>query len=365
MTQGPVVRIWDRGHRPWLTGTLVAGLAGYAIYHWGGDHSAGFRSGHTLGLWFGIVGTGLMLFAAALSVRRSIPAAPWGTLRWWLRAHIWLGLLSGALIALHAGFSWGGGVEFALCVSLILVLLSGLWGWCAQEWVPRLLTMEVPRETFREQHEYQCRWLQLAADRDVARLCGRPLPVDTDGLRPFIREFLRRREADKEWLPDVRETTKRDLLLKTYVPDAAQGLIDAGGYKASTTARPVPGSGTESVVPPHGPSVELLQKFYVDRVRPFLEPRVRGVPSFATTDQLLDEFHQLALRLVDSPLTGDVQGTLSRLELACHSRLQWARQARLHNWLHGWLAVHIPATIATLVLLLVHVVMALRVVPLY
>jgi len=36
------------------------------------------------------------------------------------------------------------------------------------------------------------------------------------------------------------------------------------------------------------------------------------------------------------------------------------RQERLHRWLHGWLLLHIPLSLALILLGAVHAVMALR-----
>ncbi|MCY2964704.1 MAG: hypothetical protein NT069_13885, partial [Planctomycetota bacterium] len=59
----------------------------------------------------------------------------------------------------------------------------------------------------------------------------------------------------------------------------------------------------------------------------------------------------------------DLHHQLHELEAACDERRQLLRAKRLHRWLHLWLVVHIPASVAVLVLLIVHVVLALRVVP--
>ena len=44
----------------------------------------------------------------------------------------------------------------------------------------------------------------------------------------------------------------------------------------------------------------------------------------------------------------------------CEERRQWDRQARLHFWLHNWLWVHFPLSVALVVLMFVHIWAALK-----
>jgi len=50
---------------------------------------------------------------------------------------------------------------------------------------------------------------------------------------------------------------------------------------------------------------------------------------------------------------------IDRLEQACERRRQFDLQARLHHWLHGWLLVHVPLSVALGVLLAIHIPVAL------
>src|SRR5262249_49120930 len=73
----------------------------------------GLTGGSTAGLAFGILGSGLMVYAGLLSALRKVPGWSWlGARQTWLRGHIWLGLLSGVLILCHSGFRWGGWLEW-------------------------------------------------------------------------------------------------------------------------------------------------------------------------------------------------------------------------------------------------------------
>ena len=53
-------------------------------------------------------------------------------------------------------------------------------------------------------------------------------------------------------------------------------------------------------------------------------------------------------------------GTLSDLENICEEARQLLRQESMHRWLHGWLLLHIPLSLALILLGAMHAVMALR-----
>ncbi len=52
--------------------------------------------------------------------------------------------------------------------------------------------------------------------------------------------------------------------------------------------------------------------------------------------------------------------TLDDLQDICEEARQLSRQEKMHRWLHGWLLVHIPLSLALILLGAVHAVMALR-----
>ena len=54
------------------------------------------------------------------------------------------------------------------------------------------------------------------------------------------------------------------------------------------------------------------------------------------------------------------QATLKDLEEICDESRQFVRQERLHRLLHGWLLVHIPISLALMLLGAIHAVVALR-----
>jgi hypothetical protein len=59
-------------------------------------------------------------------------------------------------------------------------------------------------------------------------------------------------------------------------------------------------------------------------------------------------------------LPADAHEATKRLEAICEEERQMRRQALLHHWLHGWLMLHIPLSLALLLLGCAHAIVALR-----
>src|SRR5262249_2032029 len=120
----------DSTHRRWLLVVAGLGLVALLLHLWLERRSpAGVPGGHLPGLFFGLVGFALMLYAAALSLLRRVPSWWWiGARKTWLRGHVWLGALSGVLILCHSGFHLGGPFEQVLMILLLLTLGTGVVG---------------------------------------------------------------------------------------------------------------------------------------------------------------------------------------------------------------------------------------------
>jgi len=98
-----------------------------------------------------------------------------------------------------------------------------------------------------------------------------------------------------------------------------------------------------------------LRHFYFNEVRPFLERPAerRLLVSDASRSQL--GFSGLRTLLPEG-----ARATVDDLEDVCEEARQLQKQRRLHHWLHLWLLVHIPISLALIVLGAVHAVMALK-----
>jgi hypothetical protein len=156
----------DSTHKRWLISTAALALAATAFYLWRFDATPGGLTGGSLvGLWYGIVGSLLMIYAGLLSFLRRIPSWWWiGPRQTWLRGHIWMGLLSGLFILYHSGFRWGGPLELVLWVVLLCILITGVLGLVLQHVLPHILTTRISSEAPVEQIPHLCAGLRQRAD---------------------------------------------------------------------------------------------------------------------------------------------------------------------------------------------------------
>lgn len=178
--------------------TIIAVALSTFLY---ASYAASAPNGPSGGSWqgmaFGVAGTALMVFAGLLAGRKKLPRLPIGTARFWLKAHIWLGLLSVPLILFHAGFRWGGLLEQALLHVFAVVIVSGIVGVVFQQYLPRVMKDATSREAMFEQLPHVCAALKSTADEQVVAACGSLFPTTDDSasegesLREFYVEIVR------------------------------------------------------------------------------------------------------------------------------------------------------------------------------
>jgi hypothetical protein len=294
----------DASHRGWIRLTVVLFIAATACYvpyhlHWS---PVGPRGGSLPGLIYGGIGTFLMFFAGALGARRKLRAWNLGRATFWLKGHIWLGLLSYPLILFHAGFRVGGALTLALLVLFTVVVVTGIHGLVVQHIVPRLMTVQVNVETMYEQIATYVARLCEEAVRTVTEVCG-ALPE----AEAKEKEKEKAQEKDKE------------------------------KHKPAKKVEPLEGSAP-------------LKQFYLAEVGEFLKDGRGRLANVAIRSAVFSHIKMLV------PPT--LHATLAQLEELCEERRQLAMQVRLHHWMHGWLIVHLPAAAALLVLTVVHAVVS-------
>lgn len=290
----------DGTHKRWLIASAVILVVAIAIYiPYAASSPTGPSGASGLGLAFGIVGFAFMIFAGLLGARKKVPVWRIGRAQAWMRGHLWLGLLSLPLILFHGGFRFGGPVTSILMILLILVVASGVFGAALQHYMPSVITAEVPLETIFEQIHRVRGQLLAEADEFVANASALGNPLATAGARAAV--------------------------------------------------------ATEEVAAISEADIEPLRSFYSRQMRPFLEkPDARG-HALADAAKARNTFD--ALRTLLPP---DIHGIVEDLHDICEEERQLRKQARLHHWLHGWLMVHIPLSLALLLLGAAHAYMALR-----
>jgi hypothetical protein len=126
-------------------GLVCAGLAAYVIHAPLGGANGGTWLGYTLGT----VAAVLVVYLSWYGFRRRSFHAPAGSAAGWLSAHVYLGIATLILAALHCAFQFGWNVHTAAFVLLALVVLSGCWGVYAYVRYPTLM-LAVRGHTSRE-----------------------------------------------------------------------------------------------------------------------------------------------------------------------------------------------------------------------
>lgn len=102
----------DKTQRGWALASLAIlaiSAAVYAVYALNAPQ--GPRGGSNIGLIFGSVGFGFMIFAALLGARKRVPTWRIGRAQAWMRGHLWLGFLALPIILFHGGFHFGGSLK--------------------------------------------------------------------------------------------------------------------------------------------------------------------------------------------------------------------------------------------------------------
>jgi hypothetical protein len=320
--------IVDRTSTRWILGASAAALASTVIYGIYALLSAnGPRGGSPLGLAFAFAGTAIIVFECLLSLRKKYPASPLGRLKTWLRAHVWLGLLSFLLILFHAGFRWGHGLAAAIMWMFLIIALSGVYGLALQNYIPHRMTELVGRETIYQQ----------------IPVIVSELRVDADERVEFVTADLGVQEEEAEYI--------RAGGVKQYF-DPKQKASAAEKVEAEVKRRKAsPQIAAEEA------AAQALRQHYMQEMRPFLTDRPLAFSRklFGTPERVAAYFNYIRTLLPEP-----THPVLNDLEKICEERQQLLVQTRLHRWLHGWLFVHVPLSFAFLVLTLVHAVWSLR-----
>lgn len=317
----------DRSHERWATRSAVAAASltlVYAVYALMTPN--GPKGGTWTGIAFGSAALGVMIFECLLSIRKKYPASPAGRLQTWLRAHIWLGVLTIFLVFYHSGFYWGRGLAFWLMILFLMVTLSGVLGVILQNLIPRRMTAEVRRETVFRQIPFVVEQLRREADERV--------------------EFVTADLAVDEPEPEVLHAGGKKFYFDPVQRKSAGEKVEVEVRKRKTNAQ----------IPVDKGSAAALRRHYLNEIRPFLsqQPSRFSRRLFGDAASLKAYFERLRI------LTArDAHTVLADLEDICDERRQLMLQVRLHHLLHAWLYVHVPLSFALLLLTVVHAVVSL------
>jgi len=308
----------DPSHLRFIIATTVAAVVATAAYvPYAASRLNGPSGGSWLGLVFGGLGFALMIYAGLLGARRKVPTWRLGRATTWMKGHLWLGLLSYLLILYHSGLAWGGTLTLVLMLLFTIVIASGIYGVLLQQFMPRLMTERLPLETVYEQIDVIVAQLRAEADALVGSVVG-SLPV-----------------ADLE---------------PSGIPRGGGGLAHG-----EALAHELRGPATAVVPIPTEAEAAPLKDAYVREIRGYLArdvPRSGRLGNPRERDALFGHLRTL--------LPGSLHEIVDELRVICEERRQLALQKRLHHWLHGWLLVHVPLSMALLLLSAVHAIVSIR-----
>lgn len=313
-------------HRRWLTAVVGITLAamGWFLGHW--LQSSRFPGGSSLpGIVAGSAAGAIILFECLLWPRKwnRVRALRIGRTQTWLRAHIWLGLLSVPLVVLHSGFTWGGPSSTMLAAVFAIVIASGVFGLVMQQILPRTMLETTPAETIYSQIDYVSRQFAADAQRLVLAACGA--------------------ERDREEAP-VLAQAEQDEGEAFVVIGAVRSVGSVRGKVLNTQARAARVANPQS-----------FRAAFFDTIKPYLEQGAQSGSLLKDRTRAAPWFDELR-----SGAGPEGQEVVEALANWCENRRQFDLQARLHRWLHGWLSIHLPLSAALLILLIVHVFVALK-----
>ena len=256
--------------------------------------------GTAIGLIFGSIALGFMIFAGLLGVRKRYRIIRIGSARVWMKAHLWLGLLALPMVMFHMAFHVRGALAQALFALTVIVVFSGVYGAYLQHILPSKMFREVPYETIYD---------QIGA----------------------IRQQL---------VTEARQ----------HATNVTQILAPARGAGATVVL-------TLLTVPELGEEVAAFDRFFDAQVEPYLQAERKEAARLTLYDRTtsredFENYRRLFPEVAWQPI--------SAIEDVCEEKRQLDHQVRLHRWLHSWLLIHLPLSLALILLACIHSVIAVR-----
>ena len=133
----PTAKMWHVGGLA-LT-LLLGGFAAWALTRFGFDTIL-------VGTWVnvrwatGILGFGCVAAVMTYPLRKQIYRRRAGALRYWMLAHVYIGVVAAVILLMHSGSHTGSWLTTALYLSFIAVIGSGVFGIASYIIAPRILT---------------------------------------------------------------------------------------------------------------------------------------------------------------------------------------------------------------------------------
>jgi hypothetical protein len=321
-------------HGRWFVATAGASAAALAwCILWYIRNGRWPGGGSWPGLALGALAAIIFLFELALVAKKTrlLRTARWSlSAQTWMKAHIWLGLLTVPLVLLHSGADFGGTLTTLLMAAFGIVIVSGLWGLAVQNYLPTMLLEAAPAETIYSQIDAVGRQYAAEAQRLVLLYCGGDAEI----------EALARQEPR----PPGPEMSHANDTSSVVIAGAARQV----GPQIARSPQP------QAELPRQVPS-PVIHEALRDCIEPFLAGETESAGPLGSKQRNDWYFEDLRLRVAP-----ELRGLVGQLEGLCERRRQLNVQRRLHFWLHNWLFFHLPLSLVLVALLAGHVIFALR-----
>ena len=343
----------DRTHTRWIIASVLILLVSSVLYLLYAANELNGPSGNSwTGLTFGIIGTFFILITGGIGLRKKFRTWRLGRAQTWMRAHIWLGLLSFPMILFHSGFDFGprGSRAWTMMWLFVIIILSGIFGLVLQNILPRMLTTQVRRETVFDQIETVSEQLRWEADWLISGVCG--IFEDAYLNAEQLREMREEAAAEKEHKARAAAAKKAK---EPPPPARPKAYVNPGKKPDWRGFRGVRNDKVRAQVPKVEEGSEHLKDFYVSEIQPYLAGEHRKFDSEVWTQSQFQRVRTLSPPGTD----GRIHVALEDLGAIVTEKRQLTLQQRIHNWLHYWLLVHGPLSWAMMTLTAVHAFMAL------
>lgn len=325
-----------REHLPWIVFLSIAAVGFIIAYVQ--TVSAGSwesRPSGSNGILFicGLLGGGICLFEFLLWPRKQWWRT-WriGRVKVWMRAHIWLGLFAVPLLIIHSGFYFKNFEATLLFILFLIVIASGVWGLIMQQFLPQKMLDDVPAETIFSQIDHLSNLMVAEAERLVISTCG----VSAAETEKPSRAVISAREEE--------ELLDEAIAGSHFTVGAVRTIGGMQGKVVSTQ------SAFEYVE-----NAEGLRNFFNNTLADYLKHGRKLSSELKNAARARARFDELRVSLPRS-----AHPAVNAMENLAEQRRQMDEQARLHFWLHNWLWVHLPLSVALILLMGVHIVRTLQ-----
>jgi Fe-S-cluster-containing dehydrogenase component/CRP-like cAMP-binding protein len=237
----PVARLWHIGG---IVGTLaITILIAWAAMHYGFNQS--LRGTWLTMRWVtGLVGLVGIAGVMTYPVRKPIYRRRAGALRYWLLAHIYLGVLAGIILLIHGGSHGGGLLTLILMLWFDATIVTGLFGVFCYVIVPRIMTsiegdplLIEDLEGRRSELRSELSTIESKANEETRRLIDSKVRRHFSSRAYLLRQYVRREELTasmakarlhfKTEMSALTDKEQRNLLLRAIERSATLHRVEA------------------------------------------------------------------------------------------------------------------------------------------